>query len=81
MRRTRKNPHRTIHKDKKFKQLEQAYADEVRRLHMHVERRETDEGIVIAAVANATQPAPFVRNVKGMRWQDGQLVPRKGGPR
>lgn len=81
MRRTRKNPHRKKHADKKLRELQKTYGEEVRRRHMHVERRDGPEGIVIAAVANHVQAAPFVPNVKGMRWKDGQLVPRKGGPR
>lgn len=78
----RKNPHRgKQRKDKKLLQLEQKYADEMRQRGMHVEKRTTQDGIVIAAVPNPVRTAPWKPNVKGMRWQDGKLVPRKGGPK
>ena len=85
MRRSRKNPHRTVHRDKKFQQMERDHADEMRRRHRHVEKKVVEDAdgvkVIIAAVENAVAAAPFVPNVKGMRWQDGKLVPRKGGPR
>lgn len=64
-------------KDKKFKELERKHADRVRRDGKHVVRKETNHGIVIAAVQNRVAPAPYKANVKGMRWEDGRLVPRK----
>ena len=77
----RKHKHKAVRKDKKLLELEKKYAAEVRGKHMHVEQRINGQDIIIAAVPNAVRAAPFVPNVKGMRWQDGQLVPRKGGPR
>lgn len=64
-------------KDKKLKELERKYADRVRRDGKHVVRQDSRAGIVIAAVQNRIGPAPYKANVKGMRWEDGHLVPRK----
>lgn len=67
--------------DKKFKELEKKYGPEVRAKGMHVVQKVRDKDIIIAAAPNKVRQAAFVPNVKGMRWQDGKLVPRKGGPK
>ena len=74
----RKRKHQAVHKDKKLQELEKKYAAEVRGKHMHVEQRVNGRDIIVAAVPNAVRAAAWTPNVKGMRWQDGQLVPRNG---
>lgn len=67
--------------DKKFKEFQKEHGDRLRKEGRHLDVVDTGTQILVRAAPNPVRQAPWVPNVKGMRWQDGVLVPRKGGPK
>lgn len=70
-----------MREDKKFKQLRKKYAKKMRLEGRHIVKVDTGTQILIVAKPNVVRGVAWTPNVKGMRWQDGKLVPRKGGPK